>query len=98
MKAPPEPRNRRTVVINHSESEADGQKQRGKIVEVKKMPAASGRQGGFNAKPNDKDCCKRAEQGLAHGIEEAEILGEERVDRLKDKLKIVGVHGCGSFD
>ena len=41
---------------------------------------------------------KDPEEVLAHGVEEAEILREQIVDRLKDELQKVGLHGCGSFD
>jgi hypothetical protein len=37
---------------------------------------------------------------LAHSVEEAEILREQIVDRLKDELQEVWLllHGVGSFD
>src|SRR5271170_7876449 len=35
---------------------------------------------------------ERTKQMLAHGVEEAEVLGEQGVDGLEDVLQIVGLH------
>ena len=88
----------RAVVIDHAESEADRQQKGRKVVEVKEVLAARGRQRGLHAVPDDENRREHSKKVLSHRVEEAEILSEEIVDRLKDELEIVGLHGCGSLD
>jgi hypothetical protein len=63
---------------------------------MKKVPAASGGECGFDAVPNHEDRSESTEEVLAHRVEEAKILREQIVDGPKDKLKVV--HRLGSFD
>ena len=46
--------------------------------------------------PNHKNRGEGTEQVLSHGIEEAEILGEQVVDGPKDEREVV--HADRSFD
>ena len=50
------------------------------------------RERGLGAVPGNQDGRKHAEQMLAHGIEEAEILGKQIVDGLEDELQKIGLH------
>src|SRR5215472_6228272 len=93
MKAHTHGGNRRRVVVDHHEAEADGQKQARKVLEVKGASAARCGEGAFHAVPDDEDGCEGPEQILTHGVEEAEVLGEERANGLEDVLEIVGLHG-----
>jgi hypothetical protein len=63
------------------------------------FPASSGKSG-FHSEPNNQNCGEGAVEVLAHSVEEAEILREQIVDRLKDELQEVWLllHGVGSFD
>ncbi len=69
-----------------------------KLSNWKGCAAASGGESGFHSEPNHQDCGEGAEQVLAHCVEEAEVLREQIVDRLKDELQEVGLHCVGSFD
>src|SRR5260370_842439 len=51
-----------------------------------------GGESGFYAKPCDENRGEQTEEVLAHSVEEAEVLGKQGVDGLKDVLKIVGLH------
>ena len=78
------------------------------------VPAAGGGESGLDSIPDDEDRGERTKQILAHGVEEAEVLGEQGVDGLEDVLQIVGLHcrqllrrsgvylrtltACGSFE
>ena len=75
------------VVVDHGEAEADGEQQAGEVVEVEGVLAAGGGESGFDAIPGHEDRGEHAEQVLAHGVEEAEVLGEQIVDGLKDELR-----------
>src|SRR5438270_4364815 len=88
--------NRVAVVVGHSKAKADGQKKRGKTIELKKGFAAGRGESGLHAMPNHKNRGEGTEQVLSHGIEESEILGEQVVDGPKDELEIV--HADLSFD
>src|SRR3984885_1289097 len=81
----------RAVVIDHREAKADGEKQTRKMVELEGRPAARGGESGLDSEPSDKDCGERSEKILAHRVEEAEVLGEQIVDRLKDVLQEIGL-------
>ena len=54
--------------------------------------AAGGGESGLDAVPGDENGGERTKQILAHGVEEAEVLGEQGVDGLEDVLQIVGLH------
>src|SRR6202035_5946512 len=77
----------RAVVIDHRKTKADGEKQAGKVIELEGRPAAGGGESGLDAKPSHENRGERAEKILAHSVEEAEVLGEQAVDRLKDVLQ-----------
>jgi hypothetical protein len=99
VEADSDARDRVAVVIHHGKAEADGEKQARKIVELERMLATGGGKGRFDSKPDNKDRGESSEEVLAHSVEEAEILGEQIVDRLKDELQEVWLlHGVGSFD
>src|SRR6266436_5241243 len=55
--------------------------------------AAGGRQSRLDPIPGHQDGGEHAEEVLAHGVEEAEVLRQQVVDRLKDELQKVGLHG-----
>src|SRR5438046_3568533 len=80
--------NRVAVVVGHSKAKADGQKKRGKAIELKKGFAAGRGQSGLHSMPNHKNRGEGTEQVLSHGIEEAEILGEQVVDGPKDEREV----------
>src|SRR5580692_2344517 len=80
------------VVIDHREAKADGQKQARKMIELEGRPAAGGCERGLDSKPSHENRGERTEKILAHGVEEAEVLGEQIVDRLKDVLEEIGLH------
>jgi hypothetical protein len=87
------------VVVHHPKSETDGQEQAGEVIEVEGTFAARCGKGGFHAIPGDENGGEGPEEVLAHSVEEAEILREQIVDRLKDELQEVWLlHGVGSFD
>ena len=105
---------RSAVVIDHREAKANGQKQAREIDRMESSPAARGGKSGFDSIPGHEDRGEGAEEILAHGVEEAEVLGEQGVDGLEDVLQIVGLHcrqllrrsgvclrtltACGSFE
>jgi type IV secretion system protein TrbI len=93
MKAGPDAGYRGAVVTDHRKTEADGQQQARKVIEFERMPAARGRKSRFDSVPSHKDRRERPEEILAHSVEEAEVLGEQGVDRLKDILEEIGLHG-----
>src|SRR5580658_3677345 len=62
------------------------------MVELEGKPAARRGESGLDSEPSDKDCGERSEKILAHRVEEAEVLGEQIVDRLKDVLQEIGLH------
>src|ERR1700722_3038164 len=62
------------------------------MIELEGRPAARGSESGLDSEPSDKDCGERSEKILAHRVEEAEVLGEQIVDRLKDVLQEIGLH------
>ena len=84
------------------------------MIELERRPAAGGGKRRLDSKPSHEDGGERAEKILAHGVEEAEVLGEQIVDRLKDVLEEIGLHcrqlprrlgvrlhtltACGSFE
>ena len=84
--------NRRVVVVDHREAKADGQQQARKIIEMERMLAAGGGESGFDSVPRDEDRGERTKHILAHGVEEAEVLGKQGGDGLEDVLQIVGLH------
>src|SRR5258708_23749812 len=86
------------VGSDHGEGKTDGEEQAREVVEVKGMLAASGGEGRLYAVPGDENGREHSEEVLAHGVEEAEILREQVVDRLKDELQEVSLHRIGSFD
>src|SRR5713101_2976661 len=105
-------RNRRAVIVDHSESETDREEEAHEIVEVEGLFTACGGQSRLHSVPGDEDGCEHAEEVLAHCVKEAEILREQIVDCLKDVLQEVSLHGsapstwdgalrtltaCGSF-
>ena len=70
-----------------------------KLSKWKGVFAASCGKSGFHSKPNHENCGEGTKEVLAHSVEEAEILREQIVDRLKDELQEVWLlHGVGSFD
>ena len=79
-------------VIDHRKAKADGEKQAGKMIELEGRPAAGGGESGLDSKPSHEDRGERAEKILAHCVEEAEVLGKQVVDRLKDVLQEIGLH------
>src|SRR6202022_433621 len=97
MEAGTDTGNRRAVVIDHSESKGDGQKQTREIVKMEGVLAARGGERGLRAVPSHKNGCEHAEEVLSHGVEEAEVLCQKIVDRLIQELEKVGLHGLGSF-
>jgi dissimilatory sulfite reductase (desulfoviridin) alpha/beta subunit len=56
------------------------------------MLAAGGGQRGFDSVPSHENRGEGAEKILAHGVEEAKVLGEQVVDRLKNVLQEIGLH------
>src|SRR6266481_1045135 len=86
-------RNRCAVVIDHSESETDGEEEAREIVELKGLLTTCGGEGRLYPVPDDEDCGEHAEEVLSHSVEEAEILREQVVDCLKDVLQEVSLHG-----
>ena len=92
MEAGPDAGDRRAVVVDHREAEADGQQQAREVVEVERRPAAGGGEGRFHTVPNHQNSGEGAEEILAHGVEEAEVLGEQIIDCLKDVLQEIGLH------
>ena len=64
-----------------------------KLSKWKGVLAAGGGEGRFHSVPDDQDGGERAEEILAHRVEEAEILREQIVDGLKDELQEIGLHG-----
>src|SRR5208282_1933715 len=80
------------VVIDHPETKADGQKQTRKMIKLESRSATGRGKGGLDSEPSNENRGKRAEEILAHGVEEAEVLGEQAVDRLKDVLQEIGLH------
>ncbi len=68
------------------------------MIEMKRTAATSGGESGLRAVPDDKNSREHAEQVLAHGVEEVEVLREQAVDGLKDVLQEIVLHGSGSFD
>src|SRR5882724_1018692 len=86
-------RNRRAVVIDHSEAKTDGEQEVREVVELEGLLAACGGQSRLRAVPDDEDCGEHAEKVLSHGVEEVEILREQVVDCLKDVLQEVILHG-----
>ena len=82
----------RAVVIDHRKAKADGEKQAGKVIELEGRPAAGGGESGLYSKPSYENRGERAEKILAHCVEEAEVLGKQVVDRLKDVLQEIGLH------
>src|SRR5208282_2777517 len=84
--------NRRAVVIDHRETKADGQKQARKMIELERRPARGRGESGLDSEPSHENCGERPEKVLAHSVEEAEVLGEQVVDRLKDVLQEIGLH------
>ncbi len=86
-------------VVHHPKSETDGQDQAGEVIKVEGTLAARCGKGGFHPKPGDENGGEAPEQVLAHSVEEAKILREQIIDRLKDELqKVWLLHGVGSFD
>src|SRR5580704_4357944 len=105
-------RNRRAVVVDHSESKTDGEQEAREVVELEGLLAACGGQSRLYAVPDDEDGCEHAEEVLSHSVEEAEVLREQVVDCMKDVLQEVSLHcsapstwdhglpmltACGSF-
>src|SRR6266478_2760603 len=90
--------NRRAVVVDHGEAKTDGEEETREVVELKGLLAACGGQSRLYAVPDDEDGCEHTKKVLAHGVEEAEVLREQVVDRLKDVLQEVSLHRIGSFD
>src|ERR1700722_1512514 len=86
-------RNRRAVVIDHSEAKTDGEQKAGEVVELEGLFATCSRQSRLCAVPNDEDGGEHAEEVLSHSVEEAEVLREQVVDCLKDVLQEVSLHG-----
>jgi hypothetical protein len=66
---------------------------------VERVLAPGGGKGRFDSESDNKDRGESSKEILAHVVEEAEILREQGVDRLKDELQEVWLlHGVGSFD
>src|SRR5712675_3086348 len=86
------------VVVDHGETETDGEQQTCEMIEMKRTAAASGGESGLRPVPDDENGREHAEEVLAHGVEEAEVLREQAVDGLKDILQEIVLHGSGSFD
>ena len=78
------------VVVDHREAEADGEEQARRSCRNGRCLAAGGGECGFDAVPDDEDGGEHAEEVLAHGVEEAEVLREQVVDGLKDELQEIG--------
>src|SRR5208283_1287306 len=93
MEAGSDAGDRGVVVVDHGKTEADGQQQAREVIEVEGRLAAGGGEGRFHAVPDHQDGGERAEEILAHGVEEAEVLGEQIVDCLKDVLQEIALHG-----
>src|SRR5258708_16475636 len=89
--------NRRAVVVDHREAKTDGEEEAREVVELKGLLAACGGQSRLYAVPDDEDGGEHAEGVLAHGVEEAEVLREQVVDRLKDVLHPVSPPRLPSF-
>src|SRR5260370_30416560 len=66
--------NRRVVVVDHGEAKTDGEQEACEVVELKGLLAACCGQGRLYAVPDDEDGGEHAEEGLAHGVAEAEVL------------------------
>src|SRR6202040_1345295 len=76
----------------------DGEQQAREVVEVEWAPAARGGQRGLDPVPGDEDGGEGTKQVLAHSVEEADVVGEQLADGLKDELEVIGLHGGnGSF-
>ena len=70
-----------------------------KLSKWKGLPAAAAARADLTPNQDDKNRGESSKEILAHGVEEAEILREQVVDRLKDELQEVWLlHGVGSFD
>src|SRR5437899_3153059 len=69
--------NGRAVVVDHSESETDGEEEASEIVELKGLLATCGGQGRLYPVPDDEDRGEHAEEVLSHSVEEAEILRKQ---------------------
>src|ERR1700735_2652037 len=80
------------VVVDHREAKTDGEQQARKMIELERRPSAGRGERGLDSNPSNQNGGERAEQVLAHGVEEAEVLGEQVVDRLKDVLEEIGLH------
>src|SRR5580700_6975636 len=96
MEAHANPWNRCAVVVDHGKTEADGEKEAREVVEMERVLASRCGKRRLDAVPSDEDRGERAEKVLPHGVEEAEILREQVVDRLKDELEKIRLHGLGS--
>src|SRR5579884_355921 len=86
------------VIIDHGEAKGDGEKQAGEVVEVEGRLPSGCRQCGLGAIPRHENGGEHAEEVLAHGVEEAEVLRQKVVDRLIQELEEIGLHGLGSFE
>src|SRR4029077_2261833 len=86
-------RNRRAVVVDHSEAKADGEKKARDSVELERLFATCSGQCRLYAVPDDEDGGEHAKEVLSHRVEETEILREQVVDCLKDVLQEVILHG-----
>src|SRR5579864_1499244 len=93
MKTGADAGNRSAVVVDHCEAKTDGEEKAGKVVEVERVLAGCGRERGLNAVPSNQDGGEGTEQVSPHRVEEAKILCEQVVDRLRDKLQEIGLHG-----
>jgi hypothetical protein len=56
---------------------------------MERVLSTSGSKCGLDSKPNNQNRSERAKEILSHTVEEAEILREQVVDRLKDELQKV---------
>ena len=94
-----ESRNRLAVERDHAEAEGDGEKQRGKLIEVKRraVPAAGGSERRLDAEPDDQDHGESAVHVGAHRLKERGMLGHELREKGKKIVHRTGRHQGSSL-